>query len=117
MPPNELYGRDWQDYKDRYWSSPFTRKRCFWHRGRMSFGGRQLNHLSYARQSTPRWWQVKPMCRTCHKIETFLARALRALGVKKHPHYVATYGVRWLINLTVTAPIWYPLVFVFHVIP
>jgi hypothetical protein len=120
--PNGPWNDDWERTKDRYWSNPFTRHRCFWHQrfwlGKpLSYAQRQLNHLTYRRGGSPHVWQVKPMCRTCHKIETGLARFLRVLGVKRHPHYVATYGVRWLITLAIFTPIWYPLVFIFHVVP
>lgn len=115
------WGSDWERTKDRYWANPLLRKRCFWHQrfwlGQpMTYGQRQLNHLTYRRGGSPRFWQVKPMCRTCHGIETWLARALRALGIRRC-HYVATYGVRWLITAAIFAPVWYPLLFVFHVWP
>lgn len=89
----------------------------------MSYGERQLNHLTYKRGGSPRVWQVKPMCRTCHSIETFIAtKLIRPLSrifkvLRYRDHYVATYSVRWLITWAIFAPIWYPLVFVFHVIP
>lgn len=114
-----LYGPEWQETKRRYFASPYTRKRCFWCRRSPADRKRhELHHLTYRRKARPFFWQVKPMCSTCHGIETTVSRVLKVLLRRRRvPHVTATYGVRWLINLAVLSPIWYPLVFVFHVIP
>jgi hypothetical protein len=114
----------WEDTKRRYWASRFTRKRCFWCRRK---SGLQLNHLTYA-LSGPTGacplWVVKPLCRTCHKVETWLARKVRprlkrtvrvepVVGTgrrrrrvadrraQRWAHAYVTYAVRWSLNLAV----------------
>lgn len=116
MTRTELtYGRDWQRTRNRYHASRWTRKRCFWCRTR---GKRdnpiELNHLTYRRGDRPRWWQVRPLCRRCHKIETNVTRVVRVVLPwtgpvgKRNAHYVVTYLGRWLVNATALAPLWLP---------
>lgn len=107
--PELTYGADWRETRQRYLASRWTRKRCFWCRTR---GGRktnpiELNHLTYARGDRPRWWQVKPLCRRCHGVETVTTRVVRVFlpwNWKARAHYVVTYVGRWTINAAVLVP-------------
>lgn len=100
-----VHGPEWQAFKRRYWAHPLTRKRCFWCRRK---GRRQLNHLTYRPypdSRPPRMWQVKPLCLTCHRVETWLTRRYRP-GMSRRrqrwAHAYVTYGVRWALY----APLW-----------
>lgn len=112
--PELTYGADWRRTRRRYLRSRWTRKRCFWCRTR---GDRtnpiELNHLTYARGDRPRWWQVKPLCRRCHAVETFVTRVVRVFlpwSMKTRAHYLVTYGVRWVRNLVVAVLLAYAVV-------
>lgn len=99
-----VHGPGWEATKSRYWNSPFTRKRCFWCRRKRRL---QLNHLTYTRSDgTGRCplWVLKPLCGTCHGIETWATRRVRrrlGRGAKQWAHAVVTYGVRWSVNVSV----------------
>ena len=99
-----VHGPGFEETKHRYWRSPFTRKRCFWCRRK---GRLQLNHLTYLFSGeTGRCplWVLKPLCATCHGVETWLTRRVRrhlGRGAKRWAHAVVTYGVRWSGNVAV----------------
>lgn len=95
------YGPDWELFKDRYWSSWWTRKACFWCRKRPARGRRlELNHLHYPKTRRVRWFDVRPMCRRCHQHETKMSRHARA-GMSRSDarlvHAYVTYQVRWAL--------------------
>ncbi len=72
-----VYGRGWEDTRRRYWASPFTRKRCVWCMARRAT---QLNHLTYLYSGPDGacpFWVLRPMCRTCHKVETWVTGKVR----------------------------------------
>lgn len=114
MTRTELtYGTAWVRTRTRYHASRWTRKRCFWCHTRGDRGnGIELNHLTYRRGDRPWFWQVKPLCRRCHRIETVVTRVVRPLlpwsgaFAKTRAHYVVTYLGRWLVNVTVLSPVW-----------
>lgn len=110
-----VYGPEWEEFKDRYWSHPLTRKRCFWCRRANRPGRRrlQLNHLTYPRGRALRLWEVKPMCSTCHRVETWLTRRFRP-SMRRHrqrwAHAYVTYSVRWALYL----PLWTLTAWTYH---
>jgi 5-methylcytosine-specific restriction endonuclease McrA len=111
------YGPEWEATKRRYWSRSgwWIRRRCFWCRrarpGRSSWSARgmlQLNHLTYLfGVGNAPLWVLRPMCPTCHKIETWVTRKIRpALGRStgwrfRWAHAFVTFGVRWLLYVPV----------------
>jgi hypothetical protein len=113
------YGPNWDNTKARWRRSRWTRKRCFWCRRRKHVTI-DAHHLLYPRPpkmagDVSIFW-LRPMCRTCHKIETWIARNRRkhmANGRKRYAHLYVTYGGRWLINITCWLPVIY-LWFRFH---
>jgi hypothetical protein len=97
---DRTYGPGWTATKTRYWSSRFTRKRCVWC-WRKAKPGRflDLNHLTYRFVRGDGWtplWSVVPMCRTCHRVETWLTRRFRP-GMRRRrqrwAHAWVTFGV------------------------
>jgi hypothetical protein len=97
------YGPEWLAFREWYLSRWWTRHRCFWCRTRGTGGWHgnpiQLNHLTYAGGDVPRWWQVKPLCKRCHTVETAVTRWLRPrlpYRWRSRAHYLVTYGARWL---------------------
>lgn len=114
-----VHGPGWQDTRHRYWASsaPWRRRRCFWCRranpGRRWSARRRLHlhHLTYVfSDDTGRCplWVLRPMCPTCHAVETWLARRLRP-GMARHrqrwAHAYVTYAVRWVANAALWAPL------------
>jgi 5-methylcytosine-specific restriction endonuclease McrA len=99
-----VYGPGWEETKRRYWASPYTRKRCFWCRRKDRL---QLNHLTYqfsGETGRVPLWVLKPLCRRCHVVETWLTKRVRrrlARHAKPWAHAVVTYGVRWSGNVSV----------------
>lgn len=69
-----FHGPQWQVFKAVYWSTWWTRKRCFWCRGRRRL---ELNHLVYPRHRELRLTDVQPLCRRCHRAETAISRLRR----------------------------------------
>jgi hypothetical protein len=99
------YGPEWVEFKDRYWSHPLTRKRCFWCRRPRGKARLQLNHLTYPKGRALRLWEVKPLCARCHEFETWLTRKVRPrlhATQRAWAHAYVTYGVRWVGYL----PLW-----------
>ena len=112
-----VHGPGWEETRRRYWESraPWRRRRCFWCR-RGNPGARwaarrrlQLNHLTYVwSDGTGRcpFWVLRPMCGSCHAVETWLTRRVRpgmARRRQRWAHAVVTFGVRWAVNLTAWA--------------
>jgi hypothetical protein len=111
------YGPAWERTKAEYWRKaarrPWMRRRCFWCRRRGRGVGfwsvqrsLQLNHLTY------RWGVgdaplivLRPMCPTCHAIETKITRMVRP-GMRRHrqayAHAFVTYLGRWALYI----PVW-----------
>lgn len=96
-----VYGPAWEEFKDRYWRSWWTRKACFWCRTRPARGRRlELNHLHYPKHRRIRWFDVRPMCRRCHRHETWMTRQVRpGMGRSdaRVAHAYVTYVVRWAL--------------------
>lgn len=103
------YGPDWYAFRRWYFTRWWLRKRCFWCRRKPHpVTALQLNHLNYTRGDRPGWWQVRPMCRRCHRVETTLVRWLRprlSPRRRRRAHYLVTFGVRWVGNLAVDLPL------------
>jgi hypothetical protein len=102
------YGPHWAETKRRWRAAWWTRKRCFWCR---RSGPTDAHHLLYPRNrpagDVSIFW-LRPMCRRCHKVETWLAREHRKHMPnrrKRYAHIVATYGGRWCINVVVVLPL------------
>jgi hypothetical protein len=119
------WGHNWTETRRRYWHNPppWRRRRCFWcRRGRpgarwwASRRGLHLNHLTY-RYSHDHGrcplWALRPMCPTCHTVETWLTRHAVRPCLRRHPwlrpweHAAVTYAGRWTINLAVLLPLWW----------
>lgn len=100
------YGPNWTDTKRQWRSAWWTRKRCFWCR-RKKHVTIDAHHLLYPKGKPAgdvSIFLLRPMCRTCHKIETWLARRHRRHvenGRKRYAHLYATYLGRWCINASV----------------
>lgn len=107
------YGPGWTETRQRYWASTarWRRRRCFWCR-RGQPGTRwasrrrlQLNHLTYRlSDNTGRCplWALRPMCPTCHGIETWLTRRYDPGRKQPWAHAIVTYAVRWAMYV----PMW-----------
>lgn len=100
----QMYGPGWRETKDRYWTSPWTWKRCVWcWRGLKRTRRRQLNHLTYRRVDpvgrTP-LWTVVPMCHFCHRVETWITKRRRPRMRRRQQawaHARVTFGVMALL--------------------
>jgi hypothetical protein len=111
------YGPNWEATKRHWRNAWWTRKRCFWCR-RIKHVTIDAHHILYPRKPIPAGdvhiiW-LRPMCRTCHKIETRIARHHRrhaAPNRKRYSHFIVTYMGRWIINLLVILPI---IILYFH---
>lgn len=116
----QSYGDQWELTKRRWRDHPFTRhRRCFWCRRKRSLwvSGHRIvldaHHLVYPRNRPAgeiSIWLLRPMCRTCHKVETWMARGHRAHmrnGRKRYAHLLVTYLGRWAILWAALAPIVY----------
>jgi hypothetical protein len=123
---DRIWGPGWDATRRRYWRNPpsWRRRRCFWCRrgqpGRRwsSRRGLHLNHLTY-RYSHDHGrcplWVLRPMCPTCHNVETWLTRRAVRPWLRRHPrlrpweHLLVTYAGRWTINLAALTPLWWTM--------
>ena len=143
------HGPGWAATRAAYWADPprWRRTRCYWCRradprsGKRLWRSRrnlQLNHLTYRfsdSTGTCPFWAVRPMCKPCHTVETWLTGRLRQVLRRlngKHPrrtrdtdgpvvrawlwcrrvarweqlaHILASWGGRQVANLTLLLPV------------
>jgi len=96
---NQQYGAAWEDTKRRARQSRWTRKRCFWCRRRRSVTI-QWHHLTYLfGVGDPPLWVLRPMCVSCHKVETWICRQVSSSQARhRWAHARVTYLGRWVIR-------------------
>lgn len=113
---SHLYGPEWNRTKQHYWQTvgrPWRRRRCFWcRRGHVTQPGKvrfwttdrapELHHLTYVfGYGDAPLFVLRPMCHTCHHIETTVTRMFFGEGFARRSrwaHAHVTYTVRWVIN-------------------
>lgn len=124
-----VHGPGWVETRARYWHNPppWRRTRCYWCRRAdsasmrlwSSLGRLQLNHLTYVfSDGTGRCplWVLRPMCRTCHRVETWLTRRVRP-GMARHrqrwAHAYVTVGVRLAVDIVAWSVLAVPMLRIF----
>jgi 5-methylcytosine-specific restriction endonuclease McrA len=110
------YGPGWDATKDAFWKHPFTWKRCVWcWKDLKQSRRRDLNHITYRRVRAGGWtplWTLTPMCRRCHKVETWIVKRRRPHMKRRRQawaHAWVTFGVmfgQWLTLLALIAAGW-----------